>query len=342
MERNRRNARSHKRGRTGFAYSCVSSCEAVRRASKLSNRVIWALCVEIPQGRVSRWSDCIEGLKVELKVRGDRRSGSDVRASRKIQLNDTGNFGITVVNRRDRSSFETSRSELNDVSRGIGRYEREPSGKAIIKEKRGKREDERSRTLWLKDIKRDSGCASASLARLSGVTEPLSRTERNEVVSVGLHSSGQCSQESLQLSSTAELRGHESGIHGPDPLRPRDDPSCSQGLYIMANIRTEANTCESNASFTVSEYGSTSQKDAMTPVSVCSANVSPIFGSKNPLILLIRDHIQSQRETRNRKEKEIVALKIQRGLRSLEKESYRGGDHEKWGYEFQIWRIGNT
>ncbi|KYN35663.1 hypothetical protein ALC56_09961 [Trachymyrmex septentrionalis] len=254
------------------------------------------LCVEIPQGRVSRWSDCIGGLKAELKVRGDRRSGSAdryVRASCKIQLNDRGNFGITVVNRRDRSSFETSRSQLSSRPSRASRVSRvEPPGRTIICEKRGKREGERSRTLWLKDIKRDSGCASTSLARLSGVTEPLSGTKRNEVISVGLHSSGQCSQESLQLSATAELRSHESGVHGPDPLRPRDDPSCSQGLLIVSltSIHTEANTCESNAPFTVPEYGSTSRKDTMTPVPMNSANVGPTFGSKN-LILLTRDWI---------------------------------------------------
>ena len=87
--------------------------------------------------------------RIESWIKSQKRSTKwddrYVRASCKIQLNDRGNFGITVVN-RDRSNFETSRSELNDVSRGTG-DEREPLGRTIINEKRGKREGERSRML---------------------------------------------------------------------------------------------------------------------------------------------------------------------------------------------------
>lgn len=44
-------------------------------------------------------------------------------------------------------------------------------------------------------------------------------TGRNEVISVGLQSSGKCSQEDpFQLSASVELRGHQSGVLGPDPL----------------------------------------------------------------------------------------------------------------------------
>ena len=40
------------------------------------------------------------------------------------------------------------------------------------------------------------------------------------------------------------------------------------------------NTCDSHAPFSVPEYGSTSRKDAMTPVPMDSANVGPTFWVK--------------------------------------------------------------
>jgi len=92
------------------------------------------------------------------------------------------------------------------------------------------------RPPWLGDITSDPECVS-TLAGLSAEADPLSGTGRNEVISVGLHSSGQCSQESLQLSATTKLRSHQSGLHGPDPLRPRDGPSCPQGSYWLFVFR---------------------------------------------------------------------------------------------------------
>ena len=87
--------------------------------------------------------------------------------------------------------------------------------------------------------KRERECTLLVSFRAAGrPRDPLSGKGRNEVISVGLQSSGQCSQkDSLQLSASAELRCYQSGVLGPDPFRPRGNPFWPQGIVKFFFIR---------------------------------------------------------------------------------------------------------
>ena len=70
--------------------------------------------------------------------------------------------------------------------------------------------------------------------------------------------------------------------------------------HNFTGIRAETNTCESHALFR-SRNGSTSQKDAMTPVPMDSATVSPTFWVKelNPFDMgldLVRFQVLEENE----------------------------------------------
>lgn len=146
-------------------------------------------------------------------------------------------IGIEDPEERPRKKLDRGRNKIkysgackSIIVRWIGRPEAKSVAVGIFIIGRTSRNTSALSTS-LRKSKKERGCSLLLSAGATGrPREPLSGKGRNEVISVGLQSPGERSQkDSLQLSAPAELRCDQSGVLGPDPLRPRGNPLWPQG-----------------------------------------------------------------------------------------------------------------